>query len=90
MKSCPLFCTCLRLFSPLKKAMLATIKIKEKQYMKLRNVIANKKLPFAIIESRCIEPDNGNNCEVTLNCFSGNPGDLFTLCLLYTSDAADE
>jgi len=59
--------------------MLVKIKIKEKQYMKLRNVIANKKLGFAIVESRCIEPDNGNNCEVTLNCFSGDPGDLFTL-----------
>ena len=59
--------------------MLVKIKIKEKQYTKLVNLISNKKLCFAIVESRSIEPEKGNNYEVTLNCFSGDAGDLFTL-----------
>ncbi len=64
--------------------MLAKIKIKEKQYTKLAHLIIHQKLGFAIIESRTIEKSEidwstGDNCEVTLNCYSGDPGDLFTL-----------
>lgn len=59
--------------------MLVNIRIKEKQYTKLYNLIREQKLPFSIIESRCIPPIEGNNIEVLLNCFTGDPGDLFTL-----------
>lgn len=65
--------------------MLAAIRIKEKQYLKLRNLIINEKLDFSLVGSRCLDKSEinwqggGDNLEVTINIYSGNPGDLFTL-----------
>lgn len=59
--------------------MLVKIQISKKQYKKLHDLIINQKLEFAIVDSGSIAPINGNDYEVVLNVYSGDPGALFDL-----------